>query len=164
MDRLSQPNTYHRSEMSSKLEAKLQELRDELELLTSMVRAERLTATAANQQCTDEQGERAHKVLDQCIAFASVPQQDVGAGRSVPSPVGQEQQNSDVLGDAEDGPRSTLQVLASEGSGLSTAIAIAEVKAMLEEIVSEVLVDNINGAEYNLFVAIAAKRGITLVR
>ena len=92
MGRLSQPNTYHRSEMSSKLEAKLQELRDELELLTSMVRAERLTATAANQQCTDEQGERAHKVLDQCIAFASVPQQDVGAGRSVPSPVGQEQQ------------------------------------------------------------------------
>ena len=89
MDRLSQPNTYHLS-MSTELETKLQELRDELELLTSMVRAERLTATAANQQCTDEQGERAHKVLDQCIAFASVPQQDVGAGRSVPSPVGQE--------------------------------------------------------------------------
>jgi len=47
------------------------------------------------------------------------------AGRAVPSPVGQAQQDSDVLGDAEDGPRSTLQVLASEGSGLSTAIAIA---------------------------------------
>ncbi len=78
--------------MSTELETKLKELNDELELLTSMVRAERLTATPANQQCTDEQAERMHKVLDRCISLASLPQQDVGAGRSVPSPVGQEQQ------------------------------------------------------------------------
>lgn len=71
--------------MSTELETKLKELNDELELLTSMVRAERLTATLENRQCTDEQAERTHKVLDRCIALASVPQQDVGAGRSVPS-------------------------------------------------------------------------------
>ena len=69
MDRLSQPNTYHRTEMSTELETKLQELREEHSKQPNFVGVS--------------------KLIEQCIALASLPQQDVGAGRSVPSPVGQ---------------------------------------------------------------------------
>ena len=42
----------------------LDTMRDELELLGSMIRAERATPTQANQECTDEQLERCYALRD----------------------------------------------------------------------------------------------------
>ena len=62
-------------------------------------------------------------LVDECIALASLPQQDVGAGRSVPSPVGQaQQQNSDELGEChKNGTGPSGGSVASEGDPLSAA-------------------------------------------
>ena len=49
----------------------LTQLNDELELLGSMLRAERVTATVDNRKCTDEQLEIAHKVLDRLLSGKS---------------------------------------------------------------------------------------------
>ena len=46
------------------------ELNEELELLGSMIAAERLTPIPPNRICTDEQLEITHKALDRCIALA----------------------------------------------------------------------------------------------
>lgn len=57
----------------TQLTDKLREQNEELELLGSMVRAERATPTKANRQCTDEQLEITHKCLDECITLSSAP-------------------------------------------------------------------------------------------
>ena len=46
------------------------QLREEMELLGSMIRAERSTATEANRQCTDEQLERCYQLRDRLTKAA----------------------------------------------------------------------------------------------
>lgn len=68
---------YERDTALSELEAHpseprltVDQLREEMELLGSMIRAERSTATEANRQCTDEQLERCYQLGDRLTKAA----------------------------------------------------------------------------------------------
>lgn len=55
---------FHKFMLSKHSDPEVSELNDELELLGSMIRAERATSIEENRKCTDDQLEITHKVLD----------------------------------------------------------------------------------------------------